>query len=182
MKNLYFLMSAFLLLTMMASCGSSKTAGNVSPVATFVQPCSEYMVKDSVLRAWAIGKSDSENTARKKAQTLASAQLAAQLEKTVRSTIEDYSTMLSEGEVGTSKALLVTKTTIAVSKTLKGARTICDKWSKDEATGQYSNYIVMELDAETYMKNLKNELTSETTQFNYDLLQQIFMKHTQNAQ
>ena len=56
----------------MSSCGSSKKVEK-SPIKTFVMPCSQLVSSDGVLRAWAVGKSDNENTARKKAQTEAAA-------------------------------------------------------------------------------------------------------------
>ena len=47
-----------------------------------------------------MGRSDSETTARKKALTMAYADLAGMLEKTVGSMVEEYSTILSEGRQG----------------------------------------------------------------------------------
>lgn len=65
--------------------------------------------------------SDAEASARKKAQMAASAELAAILAKTVESTTEEYSTILSEGMSSESKSLLTDKTKITVNQTLAGA-------------------------------------------------------------
>lgn len=140
----------------LGSCGSSKKVKK-SPIKTFVMPCSELVSGNGMLRAWASGKSDSEMSARKKAQTAAAADLAAALERVVGALIEDKSVMVAENN-GISKSLLTEKVALSVKQTLKGAVIVCDQWTKDEATGQYTNYIVLELRGEDYLKNLYETL------------------------
>ena len=83
------IVAAFFLLS---SCGSSKKIQEKSPVATFIMPGADLVSGNGVLRGWGSGRSDSEASARKKAQMAASAELAAILAKTVESTTEEYST------------------------------------------------------------------------------------------
>ena len=85
MKKMTWIIVAMLTLTL-GSCASKKV--QKSPIKTFVMPCSQLVSSDGVLRAWAVGKSDNENTARKKAQTEAAAELAAILGRTVEATTE----------------------------------------------------------------------------------------------
>ena len=161
----------------LSSCGSSKKVGK-SPIKTFVMPCSELVSGDGVLRAWASGKSDSEMAARKKAQVAAAAELAAMLERTVKATTEDYTANLSESETGASKSLLVEKTNIAVKQSLKGAAIVCDRWVKDEASGQYTNYLVMELRGEEYLNTLYAELSKNgNVSVDKELLMELFFKY-----
>ena len=80
----------------LVSCGASKKA--VKPVSTYVQPGYELLNAKNTLRAWAVGVSDSEMTAKKKAMTDASSQLAMILQKTVTTTVEQYCVSLSESE------------------------------------------------------------------------------------
>lgn len=161
----------------LSSCGSSKKMEK-SPIETFVMPCSDMVSGDGLLRAWASGKSDNEMTARKKAQTAASADLAAMLEKMVKATTEDYTTNLAEGRTGLSKSLLNDKTKIAVNQSLKGAKIVCDRWEKNDSTGQYTNYLVLELRGEEYLKSLYEELkNSGITEVDKELLKTLFFKN-----
>lgn len=165
----------------MTGCGSAKKVAK-SPIATYVMPCSEYVSGDGVLRVWAIGKSDSEATAHKKAQAMASAELAAMLAKTVATTTENYTTALSEGLAAASKSLLSEKSKQTVEKTLTGATIVCDRWNKDEESGQYTNYIVMELKGEEYLKNLYEELSKNSTvSVDQALLRKLFFKNIEES-
>lgn len=160
---------------LLGSCGSSKKIEK-SPVDTYVMPCSELKSGDGVIRAWASGSSDNEMTARKKAQAAASAELAAMLEKTVKTTTEDYISTLSEGQASESKSFFNEKTRITVEKTLKGATIVCDRWVKDEKTGQHTNYIVMELRGEEYLKSLYEEM-SKVSSIDKALLEKLFIEN-----
>lgn len=64
----------------------------------------------------------------------AAAELASILSKTVESTTEEYSTILSEGLSSESKSLLTDKIKITVNQTLAGATIVFDRWGKDEQT------------------------------------------------
>ena len=160
------------------SCGSSKSVEK-SPIKTFVMPCSELTSSNGVLRAWASGKSDNETTARKKAQVAASADLAAALSKTVEVTTEDYTSALTEGTLkAQSKSFLNDKTKVVVNKTLTNATIACDRWTKDEATGIYTNYIVLQIDGEDYLKLLYEELRKNTSiSIDEELLEKLFLKN-----
>ncbi|MBR3976904.1 MAG: hypothetical protein IKJ95_03660 [Bacteroidaceae bacterium] len=155
------------------SCNSSK-----SPVKTFVMPCSDCTKSDNSLRVWASGSSDNETTARKKAMTNASNDLAALLQKTVNSLTEQYTTSLTEGEASKSKTLFNEKSVIAAKQALTGATIICDQWKKDE-NGQYTNYIVLELKGKDFIEALTKEIGSESV--DKKLLNDLFMKNIQES-
>ena len=72
MKKIALMMLAAMLLV---SCGASKKVAT-KPVATYIQPGADLLNAPNVLRAWAMGVSDSEMTAKKKAVVSASSQLA----------------------------------------------------------------------------------------------------------
>lgn len=179
----YILFASMLLGSMcLYSCGSSKKAEK-SPIETFVMPCSELKSGDGILRAWGSGKSDSETSARKKAQVTAAADLAAMLSRTVNATTEEYTASLSEGQLPTgTKSFLSDKTQMTVAKTLTNATIACDRWTKDEATGQYTNYIVLEIDGEDYLALLKEELNKKKdVSVDMELLEKLFLKHIENS-
>lgn len=180
MKKLFIVLLA-LVIVVPCEARKKKKAEPVKPVIeTFEMPCSEYRSENGAIRAWAVGRSDNESTARKKAQSQASVDLAAQLQKTISATIEDYTTALGAGQAASSKQLLQEKGTILIQKTINGAVVICDKWTKDEATGQYSNYIVMELKGEKYLKSLYEEMKSQNADLDQDLLTKLFLQNIGN--
>jgi len=161
----------------LVGCGSSKKVQETSPVSTFIMPGSEYVSGNGVLRGWGSGKSDSEASARKKAPMMASAELAAMLSKTVEATVEEYTTVLSEGMSSASKSLLQDKTKVTVKKTLVGATIVFDRWTQDEQTGQYTNYIVLELKGAEYLDALYKELgKNNEDSIDKELLQRLFLK------
>lgn len=161
----------------LGGCSTSKKTLETTPIDTYVMPCTDLKSGDGIIRAWASGSSDNEMTARKKAQASASAELAAILEKTVKSTTEDYTTALSEGLSSESKSFFSEKTQIVVNQTLKGATIVCDRWNKNEENGQYTNYIVLELKGEEYLMKLFDELKNNNiTSIDKELLKKLFLK------
>ena len=115
-----------------------------------VQTC----LTPGVLRAWAMGVSDSEMTAKKKAVTAATAQLAQMLNSAVKTTVDDYCVSLSEGEAAKSKEYLSQKTSIVSEQVISGALPIFDQWEPKDAQGMYRNYVVLELNGEEFIKKL----------------------------
>ncbi len=182
MKPIILITSIVLGSISLFSCGSSKKAEK-SPINTFVMPCSELKSGNGILRAWGSGKSDSETSARKKAQVTAAADLAAMLSRTVKATTEEYTASLTEGQLPSgTKSFLSDKTQVTVDKTLTNATIACDRWTKDETTGEYTNYIVLEIDGEDYLALLKEELDKNNdVSVDMQLLEKLFLKHIENS-
>lgn len=178
MKQCFYSLALLLsILLFVSSCNSSKNTVKKSPVNTYVQPCSDLVQSDTIMRTWAMGRSDTETTARKKAMTMAYSDLAGMLERTVASMIEEYSATLSEGKQAASKELLLQKTITTSNRVVKGARIICDQWTNDESTGQYANYIVMEISPDTYISMLSDEIKKTGNSVDEALLKELFIKH-----
>ena len=182
MKKIFYVALSFVALCL-NSCGSSKKVeAPKSPIPTYEMPCADMISGDGMLRVWAMGRSDNEATARKKARANADAELAAILGKTVQSTTEDYTAALTEGMDAASKSFFNEKVKITVNKVLNGAVIVCDQWHKDEQTGLFTNYIVMELSGEEYLKVLYKELgqTASST-VDKELLEKLFIKHINDS-
>ena len=159
------------------SCNSSKKVEK-SPIKTFVMPCQEFVSGDGALRAWASGTSDSEMTARKKAQVAAATGLANQLQRTLQATVEDYTTTLGKAMTAESKTFFNERIKSVTSQTLKGTAIVCERWNKDEKTGQYTNYMVMELRGEEFLNEVYNQLKSSgTTGVDKELLERLFIEN-----
>ena len=175
MKRIVLMMLAAMLLV---SCGASKKLAQ-KPVETYVQPGSELLKARNVLRAWAVGISDSEMTAKKKALVSASSQLAQMLNSAVTTTIEDYCVSLSEGEMAKSKEYLSQKTSIVSEQVISGALPIFDQWEPKDAQGMYRNYVVLELSGADFIKQLveaMNDSQNANVKIDEKLLNELFLK------
>ena len=177
MKKIAFYSALALCCFGFAACSSSKKVEK-SPIKTFVMPCQEFVSGDGALRAWASGTSDSEMTARKKAQVAAATGLATQLQRTLLATVEDYTTTLGKAMTAESKTFFNERIKSVTSQTLKGTAIVCERWHKDETTGQYTNYMVMELRGEEFLEQVYNQLQkSGTTGVDKNLLEKLFIEN-----
>lgn len=175
MKRLAFMVLAAMLLI---SCGSSKKVAQ-KPVETYVQPGAHLLNQPGVLRAWAMGVSDSEMTAKKKAVASASSQLAQMLNTAVKTTIEDYCVALTDGEAAISKEYLSQKTSMVAEQVLVGAVPVFDQWEPKDADGMYRNYVVLELSAQDFIKTLFQSMAdaeAAKVSLDKDLLNELFLK------
>jgi hypothetical protein len=164
---------------LLVSCGSSGKVAK-KPVKTYVQPGADLLDAPGVLRAWAVGVSNSEMTAKKKAMAAATAELARMLNSAVTTTIDDYCVALTEGEVAASKEFLSQKCNIVSEQLLVGVRPIFDQWEPADANGMYKNYVVLEVSGEKFIKNLLETINqtqgSKKTVINEKLLNDLFIK------
>lgn len=163
---------------LLVSCGASKKVAT-KPVETYIQPGADLLNTPNVLRAWAMGISDSEMTAKKKAVVSASSQLAQMLNSAVKTTIDDYCVSLSEGEVAKSKEYLSQKTSLVSEQVLTGARPIFDQWEPKDEKGMYRNYVVLELSGEEFIKKLfeaMNDAQASNVKVDEKLLNELFLK------
>ena len=163
---------------LLVSCGASKKVAT-KPVATYIQPGADLLNAPNVLRAWAMGVSDSEMTAKKKAVVSASSQLAQMLNSAVKTTIDDYCVSLSEGEVAKSKEYLSHKTNLVSEQVLTGARPVFDQWEPKDEKGMYRNYVVLELSGEEFIKKLfeaMNDAQASNVKVDEKLLNELFLK------
>ena len=164
---------------MMVSCGASGKVAK-KPVKTYVQPGSELLNAPNVLRAWAVGISDSEMTAKKKAWASASSELARMLNSAVTTTVEDYCVELSDGDVTAFKEFFSQKCDIVSKQLLVGVRQVFDQWEPKDAEGMHKNYVVLELSADEFIKSLLDSINQSPVasgvKVDEKLLKEIFVK------
>lgn len=174
MKRIFLMIMAAVL---MVSCGTARQAGQ-KPVKTYVQPGSDLLDAPDVLRAWAVGTSDSKTVARKKAMASASAELSRMLNSVVATTIDDYSVALTaNGTTTASKEYLSKKINVVSEQVLVGVRPIFDQWEGPDAEGMYRNYIVLELPAEEFIRKIAETVEGVDPK----LLSDIFVKAVNSA-
>lgn len=171
----FIILAAFAL----ASCGTTGKVAQKS-VKTYVQPGSDLLDAPNVLRAWAMGSSDSEMTAKKKAMASATAELARMLNSAVSSTIKDYCVSLSDSDASASKEFLSQKTEIVIKQLLQGVRPIFDQFEPANSNGMFTNYVVLELSGEDFVKKLVESLNTTKANNNpsidQKLLNDLFLK------
>ena len=183
MKKIFLMILAAI---MLVSCGTAKQAGSGrKPGKTYAQPGTELLDAPDVLRAWAMGTSNSKTTARKKAVTSASAELSRMLNSVVAVTIDDYCVTLADGVKATaSKEYLSQKINVVSEQMLLGIRPIFDRCEGPDAEGMYHNYVVLELSAEEFIKRVIESLDGSQGAKKVDvdekLLNDLFVK-TVNA-
>ncbi len=170
-------------LLLMSSCGSTKqVAAETTSIVTYTLPGADLVTGNGLIRGWGVGKSDSEATAHKKAHMQASAALATVLGQIVKSTTEEYTTILAEGDNAASMSLLNQYIKITTDETLNGATTIFDRWGEKTADGQYVNYVVLELKGEDFLNSLYKVIEEQQNQsgpkaIDKEKLEAIFIKH-----
>ncbi len=167
---------------MLVSCGAS---GEVSKqiIKKYMQPGKEMLDEPGTLRAWAVGVSDSEMTAKKKAMVSATSQLAQMLNSVVTSTVEDYCAELSDETKSVYKEFFSQKCTVVSEQMLAGIRPIFEKCEPADAEGKYRNYVVLEIPREEYMRKLFDVMgqSKEANKIDKQILGDIFLKKI-NAQ
>lgn len=181
MKTSSIILTIIAAVMLMASCGASKKAVEKSPVQTSIMPGAEYLSKDGFIRAWGVGKSDNEASARKKARMNATSELAETISKKFNSVLENYTVDLQESDSALSKSLFREKSKMVIDQKIKGAQIIYDRWAKDEKTGQYTNYIVLEIKGEDYINSVLEEVKKpdnnrKSSDVDEELLKRLFLE------
>ena len=168
-------------LLLFSSCASTKTTTKSLEKATYSQPGMDVLEKNKKgkFRAWAVGVSNSEMTAKSKAVAIASAELAGMIEKVVKSAVENYSVTLGDnnGDGAKSKELMIKNFTITANQVLKGVVTIYDKWAPKDENGMHKNYVVLELNGQDVVNALYSDYVLKT-KMNLDkgLLSKLFLE------
>ncbi len=138
----------------------------------------EYFTTKKYFRANAIGESLDQMTAKKKALSNARAQLAADIENTMKVVGDNY---VKSSEFNNKEEVTETFQEMArtvVDQTLQGLRTICEKQTKTPA-GKYKTYIAIELSAEELVSEYNERLSNDErlrADYNYEKFKETFEK------
>jgi hypothetical protein len=141
------------------SCGGSKVAPTQGAVEVEV-PCANYFSDAKFYRGIGNGKSQDLNTARLKAHTTASAELAAGISQQVKRVVEQY---LNDADVNKKQEFGQTFegiTTTVVNQTVTNTNVACNK-TLQEKDGSYSVYMALEVNKDEFLKTLDNAATQE---------------------
>jgi hypothetical protein len=150
------------------SCGAPKAAVPDEKLVEMYCSGPQYLSDATALRFTAIGTSMDQMTSKKKAMSDARAGLAAQIETTVKSVIDNYvksSTHNNKEDLSNRYEGLSRE---VVSQTLIGTRTVCEQMTKTK-DGNYKTYICVELGGPEILTSINNRFSrDEFLKVDYD--------------
>jgi hypothetical protein len=143
-------------------------------------PCNgpEYFSKKGFIRASAVGESQDQMMAKKKAQANSREQLAATLNVTIKTVVDNYYSSKAIGNAEEAKTRFEGLTRQVVDQQLSGVATICEKFTKTRQN-TYKCYIAQELNGEEILKNFQNKISNDAKlrlDFEYEKFKNEFNK------
>ncbi len=143
-------------------------------------PCNgpEFFSKKGIIRASALGESSDQMMAKKKAQANSREQLAATLNVTIKSVVDNYYSSKAVDNLEQAKTRFEGLTRQVVEQQLSGVVTICEKFTKTRQN-TYKCYIAQELNGEEILKGIQNKISSDEKlrlDFEYEKFKKEFEK------
>lgn len=179
-KTFYSVAAVALMTASLVSCGSKKDVTNNMKNSEVIEiPCSgpDFWSNEDHFRANALGESADLMTAKKRAMSNARAQLAADIESTMKVVGDNY---VKSVEVNNQEELTETfqeNARTVVSQTLRGLRTICEKQMMNSTTGQYTYYVAIELGSQEFLEKMNERLSSDDrvrAEYDYQKFKETF--------
>lgn len=186
MKKVLFVMT--LALAVVATGCKSKKAEVINASENEVEinvPCSEYQSDAKAFRATASAKSPDMQNAKAKALQAARAELATQIEATVKRVVDSYASSYDTDQAADFRGKFQDMSRTVVNQVLQGSHSICDKTTKisgKEGT-MFRHYTAMEVTADELAQELSNRVSQEDklrTDFEYEKFKKIFEEEMAN--
>ncbi len=143
-------------------------------------PCNgpEFFTKKGLIRATASGESSDQMLAKKKAQANSREQLAATLNVTIKSVVDNYYSSKAIDNVEQAKTRFEGLTRQVVDQQLSGVATICEKLTKTKQN-TYKCYIAQELNGEELLQGIQKKISGDEKlrlDFEYEKFKNEFNK------
>jgi hypothetical protein len=160
MKNLTLIMLMAAMAAFVASCGGSKAVSPTQGAVEIDVPCQNYFSDAKFFRGVGDGKSQDMNTARLKAHTNASAELAAGIQQHIGRVVENYRKEMDvakqqqfgqsfQAKIRTTVDQIVSNTAVACTKTLR------------EKDGSYSVYMALEVNKDEVLTQISKAAVAD---------------------
>ena len=141
-------------------------------------PCSgvDYFSNDKYFRANAVGESIDQMTSKKKAMSNAKAQMASDIQTTMKVVSDNY---VKSSEFNNKEEVLERfeeNARTVVNQELRGVRTICEKLVKTQE-GKYKTYLALELSGEELLNKYSEILGNDENlkiDYNYEKFKATF--------
>ena len=172
---------SFLILSAPACKDKEKASGEKPKGEELVNVyCSgpEYFTTKEKFRANAIGESLDQMTSKKKALSNARAELAANIQTTMKVVGDNY---VKSSEFNNKEEITETfqeNARTVVNQQIRGVRTICEKQTKT-VEGKYKTYIAIELGTQELLQAYNERLSNEEqlkADYNYEKFKETFEK------
>ncbi|GHT18361.1 hypothetical protein AGMMS4957_00530 [Bacteroidia bacterium] len=157
---------------MMTSCGGAKKLSSEVGATEVVIPLSgkEYRTDKDFFRATQSGKSPDLATSKKIALTNAKAELAGNVQSTIKAVTENYTNQRAVGDKLEFENKFEENARVVVNQGLNDVKIIGEKTFK-EKDGKYTYYIAIEMSKEPVVNNIADRISKDSK------LQLDFDKH-----
>ncbi|MEM7549414.1 MAG: hypothetical protein AAF363_07065 [Bacteroidota bacterium] len=183
MKNQHIYLKIVLLIALVSlleACKNKPPQTIPSDEVEVIVPCSgsEYFSTSEVFRSNSIGESKDQVVSKKKALSNARADLAAQVETTVKAVTDNY---VNSREFENREEVVERFESLnreVVNQELRGSKVICEKQTRTKS-GSYKSYIALELDPNLVLSAYKNSITADERlkiDYDYEKFKQTFNK------
>ncbi|MFP4621620.1 MAG: hypothetical protein ACLFM7_09930 [Bacteroidales bacterium] len=156
--------AALLLSVGLSGCGSKKKATNVAEeeeeLITFYCDGEEYRTDKNAFRANALGESNDQMVARKKAMSNAKAALAGQIETIIKGTTDNYVNSREFDNVEEVEERFETLNREVIKQQLNNVKTICQKHTRTN-NGKYKTYLAIEMDVDALEEAFQERLSRD---------------------
>ena len=182
-KKMFSAFLAVCVVTMMmivTGCKTTKPVVSNDGEVELKVSCSgpEFFTSKGVIRASAFGERQDQMLAKKKAQANTREQLAATLNVTIKSVVDNYYSSRAIDNVEQAKTRFEGLTRQVVDQQLSGVATICEKFAKTKA-GTFKCYLAQELSGEEIVKGISAKISQDDKlrlDFEYEKFKNEFNK------
>lgn len=163
----------------MIQCKSKKDIARTVPGETRVEVlCSgpEFFSDDEYFRANSVAESQNQANSKRMALSNARAELAAQLEVTVKSVIDNYVQDVAVGNRSEFTQRYEGLSREVINQRLSGTRVICEELTRT-TEGMYKTYIAIELSGEEIMNAMNQRISNDErlrVDYNYEKFKDTF--------
>lgn len=177
MKKIKFLFYV-LVMVLVYSCGSSKSAVGVQGDKLINVPCSgeDFNTNKEYFRANMTSLSTDMSMAKSKALTLARGELATAVNAEMKRVLDSYRSSYQVGESEEMKGKTEDMIRTVVSQQLSDTKIICEKMMKTE-DGKYRSYVAIEMAKGSILKGINDQLKNDDkirTDFEYEKFKKVF--------
>ena|SRR6056297_815578 len=188
-KSFYLLIAAaFILSVGLSGCGSKKKATNVAAeeeeLITYYCSGPDYRTDKKHFRSNAIGESNDQMVARKKAMSNAKAALAGQIETVIKGTTDNYVNSREFNNVEEVEERFETLNREVVNQQLNNVKTICQKHTRTQS-GKYKTYLAIEMDVDALEEAMKRRLSRDKQlkiDYDYEKYKETFEKEMEKLE
>jgi hypothetical protein len=152
-KNLVMIMAIVAMAVLVASCGGSKTVAPTQGAVEVDVPCQNYFSDAQFFRGIGNGKSQDLNTARLKAHTNASAELASGIQQHIGRVVENYRKEMDVDKQQQFGQTFQVKIRTTVDQVVSNTAVACNKTLREQ-DGSYSVYMALEVNKDELLNQV----------------------------